>query len=109
ISADEAASLVMQFVAAGSETTSNLMGSAVRTLAERAGLQTSLRDDPAQIPTFIEEVLRLEAPFRGHYRRVLDDTELAGTKLKAGDRLFVLWSAANRDGEAFERPNDVDL
>ena len=109
ISADEAASLVMQFVAAGSESTSNLMGSAVRILAERSELQASLREDPARIPTFIEEVLRLEAPFRGHYRRVLVDTELAGTKLKAGDRLFVLWSAANRDDEAFERPNDVDL
>ena len=109
VSAAEAASLMMQLVAAGSESTSSLMGSAVRILAENPELQTSLRDDPAQIPTFIEEVLRLEAPFRGHYRRVLVDTELAGTKLQAGDRLFVLWSAANRDDEAFEHPNDVDL
>lgn len=109
VSSAEAASLVMQLVAAGSESTSSLMGSAVRILAEQPDLQSDLRDHPERIPTFLEEVLRLEAPFRGHFRRVLVDTELAGTALRAGDRLFVLWSAANRDTEVFELPDQVDL
>jgi cytochrome P450 len=54
-------------------------------------------------------VLRLESPFRGHYRRVLRDTQLAGTVIGPGDRLFILWGSANREGEIFEDADSVDL
>jgi cytochrome P450 len=109
ISLDEAASLFVQLVAAGSESTSSLIGSAARILAGDADLQRRLRDHPTEIPLFIEEVLRLEAPFRGHYRQVMADTELRGVPLSRGDRLFVLWSSANRDPDAFDEPDRLRL
>jgi cytochrome P450 len=59
--------------------------------------------------SFLEEVLRHESPFRGHYRRVVRETELGGTSLAPGDRLFVLWGSANRDHTLFSDPDDVDL
>ncbi|MFN3601734.1 MAG: cytochrome P450, partial [Dietzia sp.] len=49
--------------------------------------------------------LRLEAPFRGHYRHVTRDTELGGVGLAAGTHLFLLWGSANRDDRQFHRPD----
>ena len=105
----EAASLVMQLVAAGSESTSSLIGSVAAALALDEDMQDRLRADPSSIPAFVEETLRLEAPFRGHYRQVLSDTELAGAPLHKGDRLFILWSSANREAEVFPDPETVSL
>ena len=85
------------------------MGSAAALLARDVDLQDRLRADPALIPPFVEETLRLEAPFRGHYRQVLRDTELGGVPLRRGDRLFILWSSANRDPSVFERPDEPVL
>src|SRR5690606_40175723 len=73
-----------------------LLGADARVLAEDPELQARLRDDPSLIPTFIEEVCRVEPPFRGHYRRVTTDTCLGGVDLPAGSRLILSWPAANR-------------
>lgn len=54
------------------------------------------------IPNFIEEVVRLETPFKFHYRFVNHDTQLCGTPLKAGDVLLLGWASANRDPAVWE-------
>lgn len=105
----EGVSMMLQLVIAGSESTASLMGSAARILAERQDLQTSLRHEPGRIATFLEETLRIESPFRGHFRVTTQDTELGGVRLPAGARVMLMWGAANRDGDAFEAPDDVDL
>jgi cytochrome P450 family 144 len=105
----EAASLAMQLVIAGSESTTSLTGTGARILAERAHLQDRLRGEPGLVPAFVEEVLRLESPFRGHFRVTTRDTELAGVELAAGTRLMLVWGAANRDPDAFDRPDEVWL
>ena len=106
---DEATSIVLQLVAAGTESTTSLLGSAVRILAADADLQSRLRRDPALIDNLIEETLRLESPFRGHFRVATRDTTLAGTPIPAGARLMLLWGAANRDPEQFDEPELLDL
>jgi cytochrome P450 family 144 len=105
----EAASIIGQLPVAGSESTSSLLGSAVALLARDGELQNRLRADPSLLPVFLEETLRLEAPFRGHYRQVVRDTELRGVALQRGDRLFILWSSANRDPLVFTRPDEPVL
>ena len=105
----EAASIVMQILIAGADSTTSMLGSAARMLAESPELAATLRADPSLIPAFVEECLRLESPFQGHFRVVRHATELAGTRLEAGDRLMLLWASANRDPEAFESPDDVVL
>jgi cytochrome P450 len=105
----EAASIIGQLLVAGSESTSSLIGSAVAILARDMALQGRLREDPALVPAFLEETLRLEAPFRGHYRQVLRDTQLGGAELTRGDRLFILWSSANRDESVFTCPDEALL
>ncbi len=100
--------LVILFGAAG-ESTASLLGSAIRLLAMDQSLQAQLRSAPALIPNFIEEVVRLETPFKFHYRVVNDATSLCGTSLQAGDLLLLGWAAANRDPQAWEYPDQLKL
>lgn len=109
VSRDSAVFMLIQLVGAGGESTASLIGSAVWILSRRPDLAEQLRRDPATIMPFLEEVLRLESPFRGHYRHVLADAELAGTAVPADSHLLLLWGAANRDPAAFRDPNEFRL
>ncbi|OBF20664.1 cytochrome P450 [Mycobacterium sp. ACS4331] len=100
--------MITLFSAAG-ESTASLLGSAAWILATRPAVQRQLRDDPNLLGAFVEEALRYEAPFRGHYRHVRHDTALAGVDLPAGSRLLLMWGAANRDARQFDAPNDFRL
>jgi cytochrome P450 family 144 len=108
---DEATAIgiLVQLVGAGSDSTTGLTGSCALALATHPDVQRALRDDPALVPLFVEEVLRLETPFRGHFRHVLRDTSIAGVDVRAGERLLLMWSAANRDPAVFDRPDELDL
>ena len=94
---------------AGGESTSALIGSAMRLLAEHPEMAEQLRAEPENISRFVEETVRLEPPFKFHYRAVRRKCELGGYELKPGDRIMLLWSAANRDPELFPDPNTIRL
>lgn len=96
-------------LSAGGESTTSLIGNAVRILAEDGDLQRQLRENPALIPSFVEEVLRLEAPFRHHMRWAPHATSLGGVHIPAGATVLLMWGAANRDPEKFERPDELIL
>lgn len=96
-------------LSAGGESTTSLIGNAVRILAEDADLQQRLRLDPASVPAFLEEVLRLEAPFRHHMRWVPKSTTLGEVMIPEGSTVLLMWAAANRDPAKFERPDDLVL
>ncbi len=101
--------MIIILFGAGGESTGSLLGTALWILASRPDVWRALRDNPALIPDFIEEVLRFEPPFRGHYRHVVDDTDLCGVDLAAGSRLLLLWGAANRDPGHFAVPDEFRL
>jgi cytochrome P450 len=96
-------------LSAGGETTASLLGNAVRLLAEDHDLQDQLRQNPGQIPRFVEEALRLESPFRYQMRSVHKDTALGGVDIPAGTTVLLLFGAANRDAAEYSRPDEVDL
>ncbi|MFF0488527.1 cytochrome P450 [Nocardia sp. NPDC004068] len=104
---DDFAALAMMVTlfSAGGESTASLIGSAAWILATYPALQNRLREQPELLSAFLEEVLRFEPPFRGHYRHVVTDTELAGVGLRAGSRLLLMWGAANRDPAHFQDPD----
>ncbi|MDT5209276.1 MAG: cytochrome family [Mycobacterium sp.] len=108
---DEITAQIMMIIlfSAGGESTGSLLGNAMWILATRPDLQQRVRDNPDLLVPFIEEALRFEPPFRGHYRHVVADTTLGGTDLSAGSRLLLLWGAANRDPAQFELPNEFRL
>ena len=105
----EAKGILHTLLSAGGESTTSLLGNAVRILAEDHDLQDRVRRRPELIPAFMEEALRLEPPFRYHMRSVPNDTRLGDVDIPAGSTLLLLWGAANRDRTEFERPDDVDL
>jgi cytochrome P450 len=96
-------------LAAGGESTTSLLGNAVRILGESPVLQQTIRAQPDLIPAFLEEVLRLESPFRFHLRSVPKETTLGGASIPAGATVLLFWSAGNRDAEVFDRPDEIDL
>lgn len=108
-SIDQGLTTMMTLLAAGGESTSSLLGNAVRILAENPQLQARLKDEPAAIPAFIEEALRIESPFRSHLRSVPRDTSLGGVDIPAGSTLLMMWGAANRDPGKFENPNQINF
>ena len=108
---DDVAALTMMITlfSAGGESTASLIGSAAWILATQPDVQQQVRNQPVLVGAFLEEVLRYEPPFRGHYRHVLNDTELCGVQLPAGSRLLLLWGAANRDPMHFDHPDQFRL
>jgi cytochrome P450 len=100
---------LVQLVGAGGESTAGLIAGAARILATDPAVQELLRAQPHRIPAFLDEVLRLESPFRGHHRHVTRDTELGGVDLPADSHLLLLWGAANRDPAVFPDPDVLDL
>jgi cytochrome P450 len=109
ISESDGVSILVVLAGAGGESTSSLTGSAARILAEQPALQRELRAQPKLIPEFVEEVLRLESSFRGHYRHVRRDTRLGDVELPQGSRIMLLWAAANRDPETFANADTVEI
>lgn len=96
-------------LSAGGESTTSLLGSAARLLAENPQLQARLRSELDLLPAFVEESLRLETPFRHQLRSVPRDTTLGGVAVPAGSTVIPFWGAANRDPEGRDHPDDVDL
>ena len=109
LSADEAAFTLMVLLGAGAETTTSLIGNAVRILAEHPSLQDELRANLDLVPPFVEEVLRFESPFRFHPRLARGPVELDGVEIPDRAMVALLWGAANRDPAVFERPGEFVL
>ncbi|WP_396932042.1 cytochrome P450 [Mycolicibacterium sp.] len=101
--------ILVSLFSAGGESTASLLGTAVSLLAGNPDLQEQLRNSPELLGSFIEETLRLEPPFRAHYRHVLRDTDLCGVTMPADSRILLLWGAANRDPDHFEAPDEFRL
>lgn len=104
-----ALAIMLTLFSAAGESTASLLGSAAWILVNHSDIQRRLRDRPELLGTFIEEVLRYESPFRGHYRHVMKDTALAGVSVPAGSRLLLMWGAANRDPNHFDTPDEFRL
>jgi cytochrome P450 family 144 len=109
ITREEAIGIALILFGAAGESTASLLGSAIRLLAMDFSLQDQLRAAPDLIPNFIEEAVRLETPFKFHYRVVNEPTSLCGTYLQAGDLLLLGWAAANRDPKVWEHADTLKL
>ena len=101
--------MMLTLFSAAGESTASLLGSAAWILTDRPDIQKQVRDNPELLGAFIEETLRYESPFRGHYRHVWRDTTLGGVPVPANSHLLLMWGAANRDPAHFETPNEFRL
>jgi cytochrome P450 len=106
---EEYIALCAQLVVAGNETTRNHLLAGMYLLATEPGLQERLRADPALIPSFVDESMRLEAPVQGLFRRCTRGYVLGGVRIPAGAKVVLLYGAANRDPDVFPEPGKLDL
>ncbi len=105
----ELVAFLVLLLVAGNETTTNLINHTIRGLAENPDQQRHLRANPELLAATMEEALRWEAPIQSFYRRAHVDTTLAGTEVKAGQALLVIYGAANHDPAHYECPADFDI
>jgi cytochrome P450 len=96
-------------LAAGFETTVNLLGNGIRILLEHPDQLALLLDDPDLWPGAVEEILRLESPVQKSARVALVDTELAGRSVKSGELVVLYLAGANRDPDVFADPHRFDV
>jgi cytochrome P450 len=105
----ELGSFFVQLVTAGNDTTKTMMATATRELVRNPDQLQWLRDDPSRIPQAVEEMLRFCNPLHYFRRTATRDTELGGKQIKAGDKVAMMYTSANRDAEVFANPDTFDL
>jgi cytochrome P450 len=94
---------------AGQDTSAKLLGNAMRFLIEVPGLQDKLRKEPALIPQFLEETLRLEGSTKMTSRLARKKTRIGDVEVPVGKRIFIAFAAANRDPRRWEEPQEFKL
>ena len=94
---------------AGHETTSNLIGNGMHALMTHRDQLDRLAAEPALMTTAVEELLRFESPLQLNNRLTLAPMTLGGREIPAGSFLTLGIGAANRDPDAFEQPDRLDL
>ena len=109
LSDDELLNTCVTLLVAGHETTRSLIGNGLYLLLSEPGRWQHLRDEPTLIGSAVEEILRYESPMARQPRRVKEETVLGGQRLRAGDVVFQMLNAANRDPEHFASPDTFDL
>jgi cytochrome P450 family 142 subfamily A polypeptide 1 len=93
----------------GDETTRHVMTGGLLELLRRPEQKRRVVENPQLIPSAVEEMLRWISPIQNMNRTATRDTELRGQKIRAGDRLLLLYPSANRDAAAFERADEFDV
>ena len=101
--------ITIDLLASGNETTTAAITSGVKLLVEDPAVIAQVRAEPRLMRNLAEEILRLESPAQGMFRRVTRDTTLGGVPLREGDLLSVRFGAANRDDRQFPEPERIDL
>src|SRR5688572_17646177 len=94
---------------AGHETTTNLIGNGLWLLIRNPGEMARLKNEPALLPSAIEEMLRYEGPIQLNNRRLLKPLDIGGKQLPAGSLLTLGIGAANRDPKQFADAERFDV
>lgn len=96
-------------IAGGAETTRTVIAHGLRALTDHPDSWEAMATDPTIIPQAVEEMIRWVTPLNNMFRQVHHDTEIAGTQLQAGDRVALIYPAANRDPAVFDHPDTFDI
>lgn len=101
--------LRQEILVAAHASTVGAIGNGVRTLLDHPAQHARLLADPALLGTAVEELLRFDPPTQMVLRTARADLELGGERISAGQTVVVVLAAANRDPDAFDDPDLLDL
>lgn len=96
-------------LAAGHETTRNLIGNGMLALLEHPEQAERMRRNRGLVPSGVDELLRYDCPVQFSVRKPIEDTELRGVFVPKGREIYTLFGAANRDPEQFAEPDRLDV
>jgi len=97
------------YAGAGLETTRNAISAGLMALLEHPAQLDLLLEYPEIMPTAVEEILRWTSPVTHFARVAMQDAELGGKPIRAGDRVALWFPSGNRDEAVFENPYTFDL
>jgi cytochrome P450 len=106
---DELVATCILLLFAGHETTTNHIANGMLALLRFPRELAALRADESLAPRAIEELLRYDGPSGAQVRVVKVEQELRGKRMKPGDRVFLMLNAANRDPQAYDKPDALHL
>lgn len=109
LSEEELVAMFVLLLFAGSETTTNLLGNGFLALQRHRDQWDLICNDPSLVRDAVEECLRYDAPLQYLPRVVVDDLEIDGHPVCAGETVIIFIGAANRDPERFTDPSTFDL
>ncbi|MBI5289609.1 MAG: cytochrome P450 [Chloroflexi bacterium] len=109
LTTEEIVAFAMLLLIAGNETTTNLIGNAMKALCDHPEQMERLREDPARIPNMVEEALRWDSPVQFLFRTTTQDTEVAGTAIPAGNTVIPIYASGNRDDAKFPDAARFDI
>ncbi len=109
LSTEELTSILRNWTAGEIGTISAAIGILVHYLSEHPDNQRQLRAQPNLIPAAVEEILRIRGPLVSNRRVATRPVEIGGRKIKAGERITLMWISANRDENVFEEPDTFRL
>lgn len=109
ITIEEFENLFWLFSVAGNETLRNGIPGGMIALLEHPDQYERLRADRSLLDTAVDEMLRWWTPVMHFRRTAVQDTVLSGQEIKAGDKVVVWFSSANRDERAFTEPSKFDV
>lgn len=102
-------SFFVQLVTAGNDTTKTMLSSGLLALLQHPDQLAELRADPSLMGGAVEEILRWANPLHYFRRTATADTELRGVPIKAGDKVAMYYTSANRDEDVFDDPQRFDI
>ena len=109
LSEHELVNFCFLLLAAGQETTKNLIANAILCLTDHPDSLACLQREPALMPGAIEEVLRYLPPVWFLMRRTTQDVELGGQRIPANERILAWTASANRDAAQFPEPERFNI
>lgn len=109
LSSDELLANIILLLVAGHETTTNLIGNGMLALLEHPDQLELLRARPELTTSAVEECLRYDSPANTNARCALEEVEVGGRQIRAGQLVICMLGAANRDPEAFADPDRLDI
>jgi len=93
-------------IVGGNDTTRNSISGGVLALNENPKEYQKLRDNPDLIPNMVSEMIRWQTPLAHMRRTATEDTELAGKKIKKGEKVVMWYVSGNRDDTVIDRANE---